>query len=77
MTSNTVALVNPNMIHPAITPYALDILSTSLEDAGFNVEILDLTFHRDHWRQTVAEFFKDRELLLVGVTIRNTDTIYP
>ncbi|MEW2625913.1 tryptophan 2-C-methyltransferase [Streptomyces sp. NPDC048106] len=77
MTKPLVTLVNPNKIHPAITPYALDILTTSLEQAGFTVEVLDLTFRRDHWQQAVREYFADRAPLLVGVTIRNTDTIYP
>ena len=32
-----VTLINPNKIFPAITPYALDILTTSLEENGFEV----------------------------------------
>ncbi|MGR6922521.1 tryptophan 2-C-methyltransferase [[Actinomadura] parvosata] len=77
MSQELVVLVNPNKLHPPITPYALDILTTSLEAAGFRVEVLDLTFRRDDWRSAVEEFFADREPLLVGITIRNTDTIYP
>ncbi|WP_026876810.1 tryptophan 2-C-methyltransferase [Jiangella gansuensis] len=77
MHSNTVTLVNPNLVHPPITPYALDILTTSLEAAGFEVEVLDLTLDREHWRAAVARYFARRDPLLVGVTIRNTDTIYP
>ncbi|MET8183617.1 tryptophan 2-C-methyltransferase [Streptomyces sp. NPDC005336] len=72
-----VTLVNPNRIHPAITPYALDILTTSLEQSGFEVEVVDLTLRRDHWERVLADYFRDRRPLLVGVTIRNTDTIYP
>jgi tryptophan 2-C-methyltransferase len=77
MTAPLVTLVNPNKIHPAITPYALDILTTSLEQEGFAVEVLDLTFSRERWQEAVAEYFADRRPMLVGVTIRNTDTIYP
>lgn len=75
--ANLVTLVNPNLVHPPITPYALDILSTSLEAAGFDVEIVDLTLVRDHWKEVVHDYFASRSPLLVGVTVRNTDTIYP
>ncbi|UQS23756.1 tryptophan 2-C-methyltransferase [Amycolatopsis thermalba] len=72
-----VTLVNPNLVHPPITPYALDILTTALEDARFDVEVLDLTFERDHWPDAVTSYFQRRQPMLIGVTIRNTDTIYP
>jgi tryptophan 2-C-methyltransferase len=72
-----VTLVNPNLVHPPITPYALDILTTSLEAAGFEVEVLDLTLQRDHWRAAVSAYFRESRPLLVGMTFRNTDTIYP
>jgi tryptophan 2-C-methyltransferase len=72
-----VTLVNPNKIHPPVTPYALDILTTSLEVNNFDVEVVDLTFCRENWRDALSEYFATRSPLLVGVTIRNTDTIYP
>jgi tryptophan 2-C-methyltransferase len=72
-----VTLVNPNKIFPAITPYALDILTTSLEENGFEVEVVDLCFRRSYWREVLEQYFSQRDPLLVGVTIRNTDTIYP
>ncbi|MFB6810258.1 tryptophan 2-C-methyltransferase [Streptomyces sp. NPDC056387] len=69
-------LVNPNKVHPPIAPYALDVLTTSLEAADFEVEVVDLTFHREDWKSYLCEYFGDRSPLLVGVTIRNTDTVY-
>lgn len=72
-----ITLVNPNLVHPPITPYALDILTTSLEAAGFEVDVLDLTLVRDRWTEELRSYFERRTPLLVGVTIRNTDTIYP
>ena len=72
-----VTLVNPNKVHPGITPYALDILGTALEEAGFDVHVLDLTFRRHDWRRAVQDYFAAQSPVLVGVTIRNTDTIYP
>ncbi|MFD4192680.1 tryptophan 2-C-methyltransferase [Amycolatopsis thermoflava] len=77
MSKGLITLVNPNLVHPPITPYALDILTTSLEDAGFDVEVLDLTFSRANWTEVVDEYFGRRQPMLIGVTIRNTDTIYP
>lgn len=72
-----ITLVNPNLVHPPITPYALDILTTSLETADFDVEVLDLTLVRDQWRNAIDRYFSRRAPLMVGVTVRNTDTIYP
>ena len=72
-----VTLVNPNFVHPPITPYALDILATALEREGFEVEVVDLTFERDHWQEKIRGYFETRAPLLVGVSVRNTDTIYP
>jgi tryptophan 2-C-methyltransferase len=77
MPGGLVTLVNLNKLQPAITPYALDILTTSLELDGFDVEVLDLTFEAPRWRDAVADYFAGRDPLLVGVTVRNTDTIYP
>ncbi len=77
MSKGLVTLVNPNKVHPPIPPYALDILTTSLEADGFEVEVLDLTFKRTAWRDAVRSYFAERQPLLIGVTVRNTDTIYP
>lgn len=76
MSKGTVVLINPNKVHPPIAPYALDVLSTALEMAGFTAEVVDLTFCRDDWRSAVAEYFADRRPMLVGITVRNTDTVY-
>lgn len=76
MSRGLVLLVNPNKVHPPIAPYALDVLTTSLEAADFEVEVLDLTFHREDWKSCLAEYFAGRDPMLVGVTVRNTDTVY-
>ena len=62
-------------MHPPITPYALDILSSYLQHAGFQVEVLDLTFDPNMAR--VRDYFAKRRPILVGVTIRNSDTFQP
>ena len=76
MSKGLVVLVNPNKVHPPIAPYALDVLTTALEGAGYDVDVVDLTFQRDDWRAALVDYFTLRTPLLVGVTVRNTDTVY-
>lgn len=70
-----VTLVNPNFVKPGVTPYALDILCSHLEAAGFAVEVLDLTFRETDWG--LADYFAVRDPLLVGVTLRNAGSVQP
>lgn len=75
MSRGLVVLVNPNKVYPPVAPYGLDVLTTALEGADFEVEVLDLTFHREDWKSFLAEYFAHRSSpLLVGVSIRNLDT---
>ncbi len=60
---------------PPVTPYALDILSTHLEEAGFEVDVIDLTFDREDWG--LDAYFAKHEPLLVGVTLRNAGSVQP
>jgi tryptophan 2-C-methyltransferase len=70
-----VTLVNPNFVRPGVTPYALDILCSHLEDAGFDVDVLDLTFRRDDWG--LEEYFATHDPMLIGVTLRNAGSVQP
>src|SRR5215471_4700130 len=70
-----VTLVNPNFVKPGVAPYALDILCSYLEAAGFDAEVLDLTFRESDWG--LAEYFAERDPIAVGVTIRNVGTVQP
>lgn len=72
-----VTLLNPNFVRPGVTPIALDILCSHLERAGFEVEVLDLTWERDTWRAALGSYFATRRPLLVGVTLRNAATVQP
>ncbi|MBL9006130.1 MAG: tryptophan 2-C-methyltransferase [Myxococcales bacterium] len=72
-----VALVNPNFVRPGVTPYALDILCSHLETEGFDVDVIDLTWHPDDWRGVLAAYFADHQPLLVGVTLRNAGSVQP
>lgn len=73
--SRLVTLVNPNFVKPGVTPYALDILCSHLEAAGFEVEVLDLTFCEGDWG--FDRYFAERRPLLVGVTLRNACSVQP
>jgi tryptophan 2-C-methyltransferase len=73
---DAVLLVNPNQVHPPVAPYALDVLTTALEAVGFETEVLDLTFHLEDWRKALREHLSSRNPFLVGVTCRNTDSVY-
>src|SRR5215472_16251452 len=59
-----VTLVNPNFVKPGVAPYALDILCSHLEAAGFDVEVLDLTFRESGWR--LGEYFAAAILCSLG-----------
>jgi tryptophan 2-C-methyltransferase len=76
LSRNLIVLVNPNKVHPPVAPYALDVLATSLAHHGYDVEVVDLCFARDQWREVLARYFASADPLLVGVSIRNTDTVY-
>ncbi|MYV97465.1 tryptophan 2-C-methyltransferase [Streptomyces sp. SID3343] len=72
-----ITLINPNKVHPPITPYALDVLTTALERNGYPVEVVDLCFERDNWPRLLEEYFTSRRPpLLVGFSVRNTDNLY-
>ena len=77
MAKGLVALVNPNFVQPGVTPYALDILCSHLEATGFDVDVVDLTFRPDDWRDALASYFASRTPMLVGVTLRNAGSVQP
>jgi radical SAM superfamily enzyme YgiQ (UPF0313 family) len=66
-----VLLVNANRIRPPIAPIAIDYLGTALEDAGFEVRVLDLAWSRD-LEGDIARALAEPPLF-VGLTFRNLD----
>ncbi|MFJ5850247.1 tryptophan 2-C-methyltransferase [Streptomyces sp. NPDC092903] len=75
--SSLITLINPNKVHPPITPYALDVLTTQLEQHGYTADVVDLCFTRDAWPELLEEYFTSHPApLLVGMSVRNTDTLY-
>ena len=67
-----VALINTNRIHPPIAPIGLDYIAQALAAAGHEPALLDLCWEGE-WDQAIARFFADREVGLVGLSLRNTD----
>lgn len=71
-----ITLVNLNLVTvPAIAPYALDVLGSSLEAEGHEVEILDLCPEGDPIH-AIHEFFDLRQPTLVGLSMRNAVDMY-
>lgn len=70
-----IALVNPNVMKPAVAPLALEYLAESLAAAGHGIEILDLAFSTD-LQADIRSFFASNSPDFVGFTIRNTDDCY-
>jgi radical SAM superfamily enzyme YgiQ (UPF0313 family) len=75
MKKETILLVNPNQMKPPVTPVALDYLAQSLEEKGFEVEVLDLAFSTDA-ESDIQSALRRIDPLLIGVTVRNLDDSY-
>jgi radical SAM superfamily enzyme YgiQ (UPF0313 family) len=75
MKKETILLVNPNQMKPPVTPVALDYLAQSLEENGFEVEVLDLAFSADA-ELDIKSALRRMDPLLIGVTVRNLDDSY-
>ncbi len=71
-----VTLVNMNRISvPPIGPYAIDILGSALNNAGHDVEVLDLT-PKENSLKAIDDYFEDSKPNLVGLCLRNTNDVY-
>jgi tryptophan 2-C-methyltransferase len=70
-----VLLVNPNEMKPAVAPIGLDYIASSLELAGFKVDLIDLCF-ASSFKEELDAYFQGHDPLAIGVTVRNTDDCY-
>jgi radical SAM superfamily enzyme YgiQ (UPF0313 family) len=70
-----VLLVNPNEMKPAVAPIGLDYVASSLELAGFAVDLIDLCFATS-FKEALDAYFQGHDPLAIGVTVRNTDDCY-
>ena len=73
-----ILLVNPNQYqHPPVPPIGLEYIAGDLASSGHQVQIIDLCFSDDPFREldkSISAFRPD----VTGVTVRNIDTVlYP
>ncbi len=73
--SRDVLLVNTNQLRPAVGPLGLDYIADSLRERGLRSHLVDLCL-ASRPQQALASALKQREYLLVGLTLRNTDDCY-
>lgn len=70
-----ILLVNPNTFqHPPVPPLGLEYVISLLREAGHAAETVDLCFSDDP-RGDLARKVRDAKPELVGLTIRNVDTV--
>ena len=67
-----IALINTNQMQPPVAPIGLDYVAEALNAAEHSVQVLDLCWEKDP-KLAIADFFKDSEFGLIGMTLRNTD----
>jgi len=70
-----IALINPNVTKPAISPLGLEYIAESCRQQGVEVSIVDLCFVDDPL-VTVQERLSCMKPELVGISLRNTDNCY-
>ena len=68
-------LINTNRMLPPIGPIALDYIGASAQQAGIDVEIVDLCLS-DHPTKKLEDYFAANNPKLVGLTFRNTDDCF-
>jgi len=73
--NNMLTLINTNTIQPPIAPVGVDYLAAAVEDAGFDVEVVDLALARQP-SSVLRKYFDSRTPELIGLTFRNTDDCF-
>jgi len=68
-------LINPNRMSPLIGPIGLDYIAATVQQAGIDVEILDLALSNEPAR-ALKDYFSVREPELVGISFRNSDDCF-
>jgi radical SAM superfamily enzyme YgiQ (UPF0313 family) len=68
-------LINTNKMTPLIGPIGLDYVAASVQQAGFEVEVLDLGL-ADEPDRAIKEHFSKRDPELVGLSFRNADDCF-
>jgi radical SAM superfamily enzyme YgiQ (UPF0313 family) len=68
-------LVNTNTMKPPIGPIGIDYIAGSAENAGVDVDILDLC-RTDNPEQAIKDYFSGHSPQLVGLSFRNVDDCF-
>lgn len=72
--SRKILMVNPNLMKPPVAPVGLDYLNSKLQQAGFEVRLLDLGFSNEVDKE--IEHAMDDDYLFIGISLRNVDDSY-
>jgi radical SAM superfamily enzyme YgiQ (UPF0313 family) len=72
--SPRILMVNPNLMKPPVAPIGLDYLHSRLQQAGFEVRLLDLAFSNEVDKE--IEHTVDDDYLFIGISLRNVDDSY-
>ncbi|OGP53208.1 MAG: hypothetical protein A2Y65_01120 [Deltaproteobacteria bacterium RBG_13_52_11] len=62
-------------MQPPVTPIGLDYIASSLELAGFSVDLIDLCFAFS-FKEELDAYFQGHDPIAIGLTVRNTDDCY-
>lgn len=68
-------LINTNIMAPLIGPIGLDYVAAAVQQAGIEVEVLDLAL-ADEPGKAIQEYFSARAPELVGISFRNADDCF-
>ncbi len=68
-------LINTNRMVPVIGPIGLDYVAAAVQQAGIEVEILDLALAEEP-EKAIKEHFSAQEPELVGISFRNADDCF-
>jgi len=74
-TIGMLTLINTNRMTPLIGPIGLDYIATSVQQAGIDVEVLDLGLADDP-AKAMQDYFSVRESELVGLSFRNAEDCF-
>ncbi len=71
-----ILLINPNLMKPPISPVGLDYIAIALEQAGYEIDFVDLC-HSENISETLDSIMDEEwDYLFIGISIRNVDDSY-
>jgi len=68
-------LINTNRMAPVIGPIGMDYVAAAVQQAGIEVEVLDLALAEEP-EEAIKKHFSTRESELVGISFRNADDCF-